>query len=213
MAKRSPMFWILAAAGGLGVCCVIPSCGLLVLGLLSPDSRTPSNTVAPAIAADDFVYQSDANGLTWVANATVSAEGAAGDVAGIWREDNRNVILKLDRGGQYVLTESSSSYAGGLRGDETGRWSFSGGVLTLTPQSVKQDGFTASDGHVSSGRLAPDAPRAWAVTAVTLVYHPPAVDDKSVMRQRPGLRIKGTAPTWSSANGSPFEWVVRSAPQ
>ena len=222
---RSPIFWVLVIAGTLSFCCVMPS-AFVFWGLFSKSDRnaapsqqsaassssSSSNAEAPAVD-DDFIYYSKANGLTWVGDSNVAAEGPATDVTGIWRDDRLNIMLRLDRGGQYELSESGNAPSGAVQTVEKGRWAFSDGVLKLTPEAEELQAAFMPERRGSKEAKTPDHRRSWQVTALTIVYHPPGVEDRSVMRQRPGLRVAGEAPTWHYPNNYPIKWTLRSAPK
>jgi hypothetical protein len=242
--KRGAGFWLLVV-GGTGVGCVLLVGGLVFFGALgvlglaasgdspSPGASSGANTGASSSAdsaassstsagnppassgPDDFLYHS-ANGLDYVADSHVSAEGVAVTLAGEWRDDHRNIVLRLRDDGRYDLASGggvlvgekiSSSVAYGSGSAERGTWQLVGSTLTLTPEGVEQSGSVGLR-QLEATTKAGDGPRQWNVVGVTVQYT--RVADGTV-RERPGLHITGPSPSWYYPNGD-WDLVLRSAP-
>jgi hypothetical protein len=234
--KRGTGFWLLIV-GGAGVGCVLLVGGLIfagavgILGLTasggapgsgsSPaaesatSSATSAATPTGSSGPDDFLYRG-ANGLDYVADSHVAAEGVQVTLAGEWRDDHRNIVLRLRDDGRYDLSSGggvlvgekiSSSVAYGSGSAERGTWQLAGSVLTLTPEAVELSGSVGTrQVETTSGKG--DAPRHWNVAGVTIQYT--RVNDTTV-RERPGLHISGPSPSWYYPNGD-WDLVLRSAP-
>lgn len=225
--KRGAGFWLLLSGAGLGACCGLPMLVLVVAGLwgavsenAATDSSSSAATAGTSAAArsnepDDFVYKSP-NGLEYVADSHVSAEGVAVTLAGEWRDDHRNIILRLRDGGRYELTQSggvlvgekiSNSVAYGSRTAERGTWTLEGTTLTLSPESA---GVSASVGLRKVDRTAEKAepPRQWSLVGVKIQYTP---EGKDVVMERSALHIRGPSPAWYYPNGD-WDLILRSAP-
>ncbi len=225
--KRGAGFWLLLSGLGLGACCGVPMLVLVVAGLwgavsetAATDASSSATTTTASAAArsnepDDFIYKSP-NGLEYVADSHVSAEGVAVTLAGEWRDDHRNIILRLRDGGRYELTESggvlvgekiSSSVAYGSRTAERGTWTLEGTTLTLSPESA---GLSGSVGlrNVEGTAEKAEPPRQWSLVGVKIQYTP---EGKNVVMERSGLHIRGPSPGWYYPNGD-WDLVLRSAP-
>lgn len=230
--KRGAGFWLLLSGVGLGACCGLPVIALVLAGLWgavsdtaatnSSASATDSSASAPASSAaarsnepDDFVYKSP-NGLEYVADSHVSAEGVAVTLAGEWRDDHRNIILRLRDGGRYELTESggvlvgekiSNSVAYGSRTAERGAWNLEGTTLTLSPESAGVSGSVGLRNAEGTSEKA-EPPRQWSLVGVKIQYTP---EGKDVVMERSGLHIRGPSPGWYYPNGD-WDLILRSAP-
>ncbi|KAF0243826.1 MAG: hypothetical protein FD180_3042 [Planctomycetota bacterium] len=221
-AIRSKGFWIAAVFGCLGIGVVLLLAGSLVIGLLaglSGDSGHPppappaaaSASPADPAEADDFVYDSP-NGLHTIAPNRIVAEGVQVTLAGIWREDQRSVTLRLGADGRYELGIGGGASGGRTKYDivassssERGTWTLQGQTLTLSPEGTASTGM--AEGKVNSGKGNADPPRAWAVAGVTIEYTP---HGSETPRQRPGLRVTGPLPSWHYPPGD-MNWVLRRA--
>jgi hypothetical protein len=221
--KRGAAFWVLVALGGLGTCCGLPLIALAAVGLSSEDPATPGEGAEQSdgdaaerpAEADDFVYHSP-NGLSYVAPSSVAAEGVNVTLIGEWRDDHRNITLRLKEGGRYELTNSggvlvgekiSNAVAYGSGSAERGAWSLEGSTLSFTPEGRRLSGSVGRK-RLDTEEVAAEAPRAWSVVGVTIEYTP---EGQSAPRQRPGLRIRGPSPAWYYPSGA-WDLVLRSAP-
>lgn len=226
--KRGAGFWILIGVGCLGAGGVVLVGGLILLGVLAGISEGDGGPGAVKSASpgpvsdaggssstgepDDFIYKSTTSGLEYIAENHVSAEGVSVTLAGVWREDHRNVVLRLREGGRYELSAGGGAIAGRTKYDtvastsaEQGTWTFEGATLTLTPDQYDLSGI--AEGKSNSGKGKADGPRQWNVVGVTIEYKPNGSD---TFRQRPGLRINGPGPSWYYPPGN-WNWVLRSA--
>lgn len=209
------------AGGVLGTCCGLPTVALVVLGVLGAtgdDATAPSSTRSAAPSSDepdDFVYRA-ANGLQYVAASSVSAEGVQVTLVGEWRDNHRNLTLRLREGGRYELTgeggvlvgtSNSRAVAYGSKSAEQGTWNIEGSTLTLSPEGADLSGSVGTR-RLDTTAEAVDGPRQWNVVGVTLDYTPYG---GGTVRQRPGLHVSGPAPSWYYPPGS-CDWVLRSAP-
>lgn len=177
-------------------------------------SGASSASASASAEPDDFLYT--ANGMTWIADNEVVAEGVKVTLAGEWREEHRNIVLRLREDGSYELVESGSvafvhdngsfSHADSSTTSESGTWKFADGTLTLTPGSRNLRATTGLT-DLGSEKQAPDAPRQWNIVGVTIQYSP----HDGGTRQRPGLHVRGPTPTWYYPPGD-WDLVLRSAP-
>lgn len=218
---------MLVLGGCLGAGVLLLCIGLFLAGVVAgirEDSGSPAApaggraTPGPTAAApappsgpDDFIYHSP-NGTIWIAPHQVSAEGVSVTLAGEWREDQRNVILRLREDGRYDLSVGGGAISGRNLSDlvaansaEQGTWSLEGATLTLAP-----DGYDVSaiaERRSSTGGGKADPPRRWNLVGVTIDYTP---HGSETARQRPGLRITGPGPSWHYPPGE-WNWVLRRA--
>ena len=225
--KRGSGIWILAAVGCLGVGGLVLAAGVFLAGVLSgiredapapvavssggTTAGQPANAPPAANGPDDFIYHSP-NGLIYVAENRVSAEGVNVALIGEWREDHRHVVLRLREGGRYELSAGGGAIRGASIADlvasnsaEQGTWTFEEGTLTLTPAAYDLSGIAERRGNATSGKA--DAPRKWSLVGLTIDYTPQGQD---IVKQRPGLRINGPSPSWYYPAGN-WDWVLRSA--
>jgi hypothetical protein len=225
--SRGAGFWLLIAGGAFGACCVLPGMGLLVLGIIG-SAETPASSsggsgsggsgsggASASAEADDFLYTAP-DGMSWIATNEVVAEGVKVTLAGEWREEHRNIVLRLRDGGTYELVESGSvafvhdngsfSHADSSTTSESGTWTYADGNLTLTPGSRNLHATTGTT-DLGSEKQSADAPRQWSVVGVTIQYTP----HDGGTRQRPGLHVQGPSPTWYYPPGN-WDLVLRSAP-
>jgi hypothetical protein len=214
---RGPLFWILVVCVGLGACCGLPMVGGLALwamGDADVSAPSPSPSSSDTNEPDDFIYTA-ANGLVYVATSTVSAEGVNVTLTGEWRDDHRNIILRLRDGGRYELMESGGVLTGthtnpvafGSKTGERGTWTIEGAALTLSPEEAEVSGSVGTR-QLERGTEQGDGPREWTVVGLTIDY---TREGEATVRQRPGLRVKGPAPSWYYPPGD-CDWVLRSAP-
>src|SRR5262249_16103228 len=146
----------------------------------SGDSSTSGAAPATATAGaeDDFIYK--ANGLEYIAEHHVAAEGVQVPLAGEWVEDQRNLTLRLREDGRYEFrsygsavyrTNDNNAVAMGSRSSEQGRWSLAGTMLTLTPSAQSVSGSIGSR-QVATTQEQAEPPRAWNVVGLTIEYTP-----------------------------------------
>ena len=227
-AGRGTGFWILIVGGCLGLCCVLLVAGIFLAGILAGLSEDPGATGTPSTARttgnsqtsapsgtnepDDFIYTSQTSGLNYIAPNQIVAEGVSVTLAGLWREDQRNIALRLLDCGRYELTIGGGSLRGSTKHDlvastsaEQGTWTLAGATLTLTPDQRELSGI--AEGKTGSETVKADGPRQWNVVGVTIEYTP---NGSETTRQRPGLRINGPSPSWYYPPGN-VNWVLRSA--
>ena len=219
--SRGATFWLLIAGGVLFACCGLPTMGVLVLGVLSgSDGKETAAADSPAVAnpggeaPDDFISRSR-NG-DFIASSRVSAEGVSVTMAGEWRDDHRNLILRLRADGRYELADSGGYLAGksigsgtayGSRSAESGEWALEGTTLTLTP-GAREVGGSVGGHNVDTTAQQVEGPRQWSVVGVTIEY---TRYGEQEVRHRPGLHVRGPAPAWYYPSGE-MDWTLRSAP-
>jgi hypothetical protein len=217
--SRGAAFWLLIVGGVLLGCCGLPTLGVLILGALS-GSAGPATAAADSPAAanpggdepDDFI--SRLGGGNFIASSRVSAEGVSVTMAGEWRDDHRNLILRLRGDGRYELADSggylsgkSSGTASGSRSAEAGEWALEGTTLTLTP-GAREVGGSVGGRKVDTTAEQVEGPRQWSVVGVTIEY---TRYGEQEVRHRPGLHVRGPAPAWYYPSGE-MDWTLRSAP-
>lgn len=183
-----------------------------------PAPAPPAGAPAPVLAPEgsDSDYRQARHAGLYIADHKVIADGVDVALVGEWREDLKEITLRLKRDNTYALrTGASAIYANGNTGTfshatagqgiETGRWSISNGVLTLTPSNGQASGVSGY-GAATRKAVDPGGPRAYRVTGVTIQYTPL---DTNLTRTRPGLHLRGPA---QPGMGADWDVILRSAP-
>ncbi len=196
---------------GVGGCCLFGTGGLVILGLMAPE--TPP--AAPASAADKPGAGGDTSlgGYVIWGSATPTAEGFAGSLVGNWmlmdgassiesieRISDDVVKVRSNRSGElwHFSFEGDGSYAfryvvtynrRALISTEKGEWSSNGAQLTLTPSSCTEK--TASE----TNDCTEPTPRTYALTTVRMEELTPN-DRKGITFE--GVRFTGPTPKFAS---------------
>lgn len=212
----------MSASGCADQTCIVQRCGTQLTtctNVAIAAAPAPAPVRAPD-GPDDFRVD---NAGVYLAENRVIADGVNVSLAGQWQQDLKSITLRLRDDGTYALrtgagvayvNSNTGAFCHAVAGNgiETGTWVFANGTLTLTPKASKSTGVNGYGPATNYTPPAPNPPRAYTVSGVTIEYTP--IDAKAnpmrgVTRTRPGLHIRGKA---QPGMGEDWDYILRSAP-
>lgn len=213
--------WLVVALVSAGGCC-LTGAAVLALAAAGGDGEVaaPAGSGGAVGDGDDDeqgVLFTTAQG-TFVAEAQVVQRraGLPQPPEGVWKEDRRNIALRLTADGDYTLRYQASGPSGGVGYAEDGRWQGDGARLVLSPSRLRRSSaFVFSDTpgvrvHGETEELAVGPPRAYQVEAAVVRYVANWADPAPVA-QKEGMVLQGPPPPEAWTGGEPWQLVLRRA--